>query len=278
MAREPRMQLEALVTGYGLVEGPRDDGAGGLFFSDVTRGGVYHLDGEGRVETIVPRRRGVGGIVLHAEGGLVISGRNVCHVRDGETRVLLARDDVPGFNDLFADADGRVYVGSLRSDPFRGGDRIPGELYRIDAEGESEVVYEGVGLSNGIGLSPDGRWLYHADTSTRSVWIHEVGSKGRELFVSVEAGAPDGLCVDIEGGVWVASFGGGCVLRYRADGALDRRLEVPARSVTSVSFGGSERRDLFVVSADHTQDPSLGGCVFRARSDVAGLVSAPARI
>lgn len=272
------MQVEVLATGYGLVEAPRDDGAGGLFFSDVTRGGVYHRDREGRVETIVPRRRGVGGIVRHADGGLVISGRNVCHVREGKTRVLWAREDVPGFNDLFADAEGRVYVGSLRSDPFAAGDRVPGELYRIDAEGQGEVVYDGVGLSNGIGLSPDGRWLYHADTSTGSVWIHEVGSKGRERFASLDEGAPDGLCVDVEGGVWVASFGGGCVLRYRADGALDRGLEVPARSVTSVSFGGTDARDLFVVSADHTEDPGLGGCVFRARSDVAGLPAAPATI
>jgi gluconolactonase len=272
------VQFEAIVTGYGLIEGPRDDGAGGLFFSDVTRGGVYHCGRDGRVEAVVPRRRGVGGIVLHAEGGLVISGRNVCHVRDGHTRILLARDDVPGFNDLFADAQGRVYVGSLRSDPFRGGERIPGELYRIDAEGESEVVYEGVGLSNGIGLSPDGRLLYHADTSTGSVWIHAVGSKGRERFASLEEGAPDGLCVDALGGVWVASFGGGCVLRYRADGELDRRLEVSARSVTSVSFGGPERSDLYVATADHSEDPGLEGCVFRARCDVAGLPAAPARI
>jgi sugar lactone lactonase YvrE len=68
------------------------------------------------------------------------------------------------------------------------------------------------------------------------------------------------------------------VLRYRSDGVLDRRLEVPAQSVTSVSFGGPDGRDLFVVSADHTGDPSLGGCVFRARSDIAGLPAAAATI
>lgn len=265
------MQFETLATGYGLLEGPRDDGAGGLYFADVTRGGVYRRRRDGRVETVVPRRRGVGGIVRHAEGGLVISGRNVCHVLEGRTRILFARDDVPGFNDLFADAEGRVYVGSLRSDPFRAGDRVPGELYRIDAEGKGELVYDGVGLSNGIGLSPDGRRLYHADTSTGSVYAHEVGTKTRESFAKLDEGAPDGLCVDALGGVWVASFGGGCVLRYRADGVLERRLELPARSVTSVSFGGPERRDLFVTSADHTKDPDLGGCVFHAGCEVAGL-------
>jgi D-xylonolactonase len=68
------------------------------------------------------------------------------------------------------------------------------------------------------------------------------------------------------------------LLRYHADGELDRRLEVPARSVTSVSFGGPERRDLYVATADHSEDPGLEGCVFRVRSPVVGLAAAPARI
>ena len=98
------MSVETLAWGYGLVEGPRVDPEGRLYFSDVRQGGVYCRDPSGEIETVVPRRRGVGGIALHADGGLVISGRNVCHVRDGETRVLLEREDIGGFNDLFTNA------------------------------------------------------------------------------------------------------------------------------------------------------------------------------
>jgi gluconolactonase len=82
---------------------------------------------------------------------------------------------------------------------------------------------------------------------------------------------PDGLAVDEDGGVWVAVYGGGCVARYRADGTLDRRIEVPARSVTSLCFGGDDLRDLYIVTADNSDDPARGGTVFRTRSDVAGL-------
>ena len=118
--------LETLAYGYGLIEGPREDDQGRLYFSDVTNGGVYRRSREGTVETVVPKRRGVGGIALHRDGGVVISGKNVCHVRDGETRIVLDVEGVAGFNDLFTDAEGRVYVGSLRPESLQGGERHPG--------------------------------------------------------------------------------------------------------------------------------------------------------
>ena len=128
-------RIETLATGYGLVEGPRVDARGQLYFSDVLRGGVYRRSPEGEIESVVPKRRGVGGIVLHADGGIVVTGRNVCHVRDGHTRVLFEAEGA-AFNDLVTDAAGRVYVGSLRSSAFsQAAEREPGELYRIDAEG-----------------------------------------------------------------------------------------------------------------------------------------------
>jgi len=274
--------IETLATGYGLIEGPRADPEGGLYFSDVTNGGVYRRAPDGRIETVVPRRRGVGGIALHADGGIVISGRNVCHVRDGETRVLFEREDVPGFNDIFTDARGRVYCGSMRADPFRTeGERTPGELWRIDAAGAAVELYGDVSLTNGIGLSPDGRLLYHSDTAAQHVVVHELTPDGRakdRRAIDVAPGFPDGLAVDEEGVIWVALYGSGCVARYRPDGAPDGRLEVPASSVTSLCFGGADRRDLYVVSADNSDDPERGGSIFRTRVDVPGLAAPLARV
>src|SRR5258705_6046484 len=103
------MKLETLASGYGLIEGPRADGAGNLYFSDVTNGGVFRRRPDGAIDTVVPKRRGVGGIALHADGGIVISGKNICHVKDGTTRILVVRPDAPGFNDLFTAAQGPVY-------------------------------------------------------------------------------------------------------------------------------------------------------------------------
>lgn len=277
------MELETLAHGYGLLEGPRVDANGNLYFSDVPNGGVYRRAPDGTISTVVPKRRGVGGIALHADGGLVVSGRDISHVRDGRTRVLYARDDVSGWNDIFTDRQGRVYAGALRSDPFVPGPRVPGVLCRIDAEGRAVELYGDVGLSNGIGFSPDGRLLYHSDSSTREVLVHDVLGDGsvanRRVFaVTDEPGVPDGLAVDVDGGVWVAVAGGGSVVRFTADGGLDRRLEIPADVVTSLCFGGDDLRDLYVVTADNTEDPERRGTIFRTRSDVAGVPPPPARV
>ncbi len=276
------MKIETLAFGYGLIEGPRVDSAGNLFFSDVTNGGVFRRRPNGEIDTVVPKRRGVGGIALHAEGGIVISGRNICHVRDGETRVLFARDDIPGFNDLFTDAQGRVYTGSMLTSPFGAAEqkRVLGDCFRIDGEGRGTLLYGGVSLTNGIGFSPDGRRIYHSDTARELVLVHELDEAGRanpRTPIRV-AGSPDGLAIDAEGGIWVALYSAGAVARFKPDGSPDRLIEVPARAVTSLCFGGPDLRDLYVVSADNTDDPKRLGSIFRTRSDVAGLPAPLARI
>jgi gluconolactonase len=277
------MKFETLCFGYGLIEGPREDGEGNLHFSDVTNGGVYRRSSDGTIATVVPRRRGVGGIALHASGGLVISGKDVCHVLDGETRVLLTRESVGaiGFNDLFTDSAGRIVVGSLRSDPLADGPRIPGSLCRIELDATVSELYGDIGLTNGIGLSPDGRTIFHADTSAAAVVAHDLTADGKATNRRVHArvdGMPDGLAVDAQGGVWVAVYGGGCVARFAPDGSLDRRVEVPASAVTSLCFGGADRRDLYVVTADNKEDVERRGTVFRGRSEIPGVAAALARV
>jgi len=125
-AREPAYlrRMETLVFGYGLVEAPRIDGAGNLYFSDAIDGGVYRRAPDGAVSVVVPKRRGVGGLALHADGGLVISGKDVSHVRDGVTRILLTVEGALGFNDLTTDAAGHVFVGSLRSPALQNENRV----------------------------------------------------------------------------------------------------------------------------------------------------------
>jgi gluconolactonase len=198
-------------------------------------------------------------------------------VKDGETRVVFAREDVGGFNDLFTDPQGRVLVGSLRSDPFsNGGDRVPGELWRIGTDGGAEILYGDVGLTNGIGFSPDGTKLYHSDSAARAILVHDVDDPDgnvskRAIFAKVDTGVPDGLAVDESGCVLTSSYGGSCVLRYTPNGRLDRMIPVPAEQVTSLCFGGADRRDLYVVTADNSEDAFRAGTIFRTRTETAGL-------
>jgi sugar lactone lactonase YvrE len=290
------MEFEVLASGYGLVEGPTEDAAGGIVFSDVLGGGVYRVaasraqraegerrpEGAGAVTTLVPKRRGVGGIALHADGGIVCSGRDIVHVRENVTRTLFSIPGLPGWNDLCTDAAGRVYAGALRFAVFdRSAQPVPGECYRIEREGEAQLVYGGVLHANGIALSPNGRTIYHSDTRAGVIFVHDLDRAGNATARrtwAMTGGQPDGLAVDVEGGVWVASAGGGRIDRYRPDGRVERSLAVPARIVTSVCFAGPDRCDLIVTTADHADEPDLRGCVLRTRVDVAGAPVFQARL
>ncbi len=139
--------MEELVRGFGLVEGPVWDPERGLFFSDVHGGGVYRLKADESAEIVFPHRKGIGGMCLHKEGGLVVGGRNIAFKGFDdldETHILLDRDpenDNVGYNDLTADASGRIYAGSLGSAVFDEGN-VPksGDLYLIDLDGSAQVV------------------------------------------------------------------------------------------------------------------------------------------
>ena len=146
--------MEQVARGYGLVEAPVWDGERGLYFSDVLNGGVWLLDRAGVISPVVPKRRGVGGMALHAEGGLIVGGRNVAWVgADGETRILLDPAAIPGaigFNDLTTDHAGRIYVGSLCYRVFADPPK-PGFLHVIDLDGSMRTLSDGVMLTNEIG-------------------------------------------------------------------------------------------------------------------------------
>ena len=136
---------EVIATGYQLVEGPRADGEGGLYFTDALGGGVYRWSKDG-VDTIVPKRRGVGGLALHADGGVVVSGRDVTHVSpDGTNRLLFAAPEgVTGFNDICATSNGSILAGGLRFMPFTCEDPVPGAFWHVTAPEQGENVLEDV--------------------------------------------------------------------------------------------------------------------------------------
>ena len=109
---DPAMQLETLAHGYGLIEGPRVDERNRLYFSDVPNGGVYRRSPDGGVETLIPRRRGVGGIALNEAGGIVCSGRSLICWDEAtrQSRDLFTEWEgraLRGLNDLTVDAAGQ---------------------------------------------------------------------------------------------------------------------------------------------------------------------------
>ena len=280
--------MQEIATGYGLIEGPAWDPAKGLYFSDVLGGGIYLLDRSDNVSLAVPKRRGVGGMALHAHGGLIAGGRDIVHVSlaDHSMKVLLdqkAAGNAVGFNDLTTDAEGRVYVGSIAFAIFKGEEAKPGNLYVIDTDGKVRQISDGVLLTNGLGFSPDGRLLYHSDARRELVRVYDVrdgGSVGHwRAFAATGPGSvPDGLKVAADGSVWVADAHGGRVAVFGADGRHRRDIPVPRPMVTSVCFGGDDLRDLYIVTGSRGGPSERSGTVYRMRSDVAGLPLPVARV
>jgi len=265
------MQFETLAHGYGLIEGPRVDDRDRLYFSDVPNGGV---------ETLIPRRRGVGGIALNEAGGIVCSGRSLICWEEAtrQSRELFAEWEgraMRGLNDLTVDSAGSVFVGSLEFDALSSDKPIPGNVFRVDPPNTVTKLWEGIEVTNGMGFSPDGTLLYHCDSTTKAVWAYDVTGdrrlKDRRVFATLAEGWPDGMAVDVEGGVWVAVVRYGEVVRFKANGTLERRIKMPSLMVTSLCFGGADMMDLYVVTADNTEDASRKGTIFRMRADVPGL-------
>lgn len=279
--------MEKLAHGYGLIEGPVWLPDRGLLFSDVHGGGVYCLDANGAVTTVFPHRRGIGGMALHDEGGLVVGGRNIAFksFAGGDSVVLLDRSPEQGnvgYNDLTTDATGRIYVGSLGSPVFEPGEQVAGNLHLIDLDGASRIVAPDVLLTNGLGFSPDGRTLYHSDSRRQTVFCYAVSENGdlseKTPFARTDAGAPDGLAVGEDGSVWVAVAGGSSVDVFAPDGSLRERLSVPLPMVTSVCFGGEDLRTLYVVTGSDGSGGERNGSVFRVAVDVPGLPVPPAKV
>lgn len=274
------LDIRVLASGYGTIEGPTVEGDS-LYFSDVSRGGVYKLLSEGQVDTVIPKRKGVGGICLHRNGGLIVSGRDVSHVVEGKTRVLLSREQaqllpgagrrgrVGGFNDLLALPDGRILVGTVRLD--ENDERLKGELLLVSGEGQAVVLYGNVGDANGIAIDEQGN-IFHAASTDRQIIVSRFSSTTQvkiihRISTADILGVPDGLAIDEAGCCWVAFYKGSCVAQFDPSGKLLQTINMPAHEVTSVCFSG---RDLIVVTEDNTADPTLEGCVFVIKLEVSG--------
>jgi gluconolactonase len=279
--------MEKVAEGFKLLEGPVWDPARGLLVADAEKGGVYCIGDDGHVSTVVEHRRGIGGMVLHEDGGLVVSGRNIAYKGAGAEPTKVVFDNDPesgrvGFNDITTDAEGRIYAGSLGYRPTVEGDvPRPGALHMIELDGSVRLLFAGVKLANGMAFSPDGRLFYHADSGDQTVYVFDVepggGLANRRPFAGVELGVPDGLAVSEDGAVWVAVAYAGEVRVYEPHGALRRRLEFPIPMVTSLCFGGSDLRSLYVVTGSEGAEGDAG-TVFRLASEVPGRWASPARV
>lgn len=252
-----------------------------IHLSDPATGATVSIEAPSHVGCIAPRRPG-GWIAALADGFWTWDAPG------GWRRIAAITADRPDirFNDGRADPLGRFWAGTMAYDSTP----RAGALYRLDPDGRIETVLDDVSISNGI-VFPQSEaapgvaavsTCYYVDTPTQRIDVLTVDPGGRLhdrrplVEIPASAGAPDGLTIDADGGLWLALWGGGAVRRYRR-GRLDTIVRVPASRVTSCAFGGRDLDELFITSAwaglsdaQRATEPLAGG-VFRVRPGVRGV-------
>jgi sugar lactone lactonase YvrE len=279
------MELTAAATGYCFLEAPRAEGDS-VWFTDLLLGGLHRRSADGKIDIFLPDLKHIGGAALNDDGTIICGGPKGLVWLDpetGQSGVLLDTvegEQLSGANDMYPDASGGLYFGTLSHAGEYGQPPSLTALYRMSADGRARKLMDGLKFSNGIGLSPDGRRLYHNE-SLNSVFVYDVqpdgGLANKTLFSSQANG--DGLAVDVEGCVWNTSFATGEIIRYFPDGRVKDRIPVPHKVVTSLCFGGADGRDVWITSAGHQgiealmsgELPPREASLFHARSDVPGL-------
>lgn len=258
---------------------------GALYWVDVPVGALHRFEpGSGATRSWqMPAE--VGSIALRAGGGAIAALRTGFCLVDLGTGDVQALDDPEAdqprtrFNDGKCDRRGRFWAGTMDID-----EQEPlGALYRFEGSGRCERVLSGVGLSNGLGWSPDDRTMYHTDSLTGVIKAYDydvdIGAlrNPRPFVVDRLPAVPDGLTVDAEGCVWGVKWDGWRVFRYTPDGRVDREVALPVQQPTSCAFGGPRLDVLFVTSARKGLSPAtlaeqpLAGSVFAIDAGIQGL-------
>ncbi|MFT3906312.1 MAG: SMP-30/gluconolactonase/LRE family protein [Steroidobacteraceae bacterium] len=255
---EPR-PLEIIAAANTLGEGVLWDGATqSLWWTDIEGRQLHRFDWTHRTMQLIdtPERLGSFGLVAGSDQLITAFASGIALYDPSRQQVQwLARPDAHlrhlRFNDGRVDRQGRFWTGTLSED---GGNPLRASLYSL-TRGELHRQLTDVRISNGLCFSPDGSQGYFADSPTRIVRSFQVpppagrAKQWREFARTHAHGEPDGACVDSEGHVWSAQWGGGCVVRFTPAGAVDRILRVPVSQPTCVCFGGPDLDLLFVSSA-----------------------------
>lgn len=267
--------------GLAFGEGPRwHDGV--LWFSDFYRRAVYTLAPDGTETTVVDVPEQPSGLGWLPDGRLLVSSMRDHTVRrlepDGSLVVHADLSDLADYhlNDLITDATGRAYVGNFGYDlhadmaerdvPTILADESAGatRLARVDPDGTVSIAAEGVRFPNGMAWQDDGRTLVLAETLRLQLTAYDVAADGTLSAPRVWAStapqmvAPDGICADPEGGIWVAAALGNAVVRYAEGGEVTGQVET-SQIAYACALGGPDGRTLFAMTAPSSEPRIVDG-------------------
>ncbi len=268
-----------------LAEGPAWI-QGRLYWVDIHGESIHQFDPESGEHSIHKTGRTVTVIVPTSDDRFLVCGADGVRVSDmpgtadeGELLSQYPGPEGTRFNDGKCDPTGRLWVGTMAT---RGQGTV-GTLYSFEAGKGLTARVPDVQISNGLAWSQDARTLYYIDTPTKRIDAFDFDPDSgaiknrRPVFVVPEGmGAPDGMTIDREGFLWVALWGGWCVLRVDPrTGAVAERVTLPVEQVTSCTFGGDDLGTLYITTAGGTNkdkfktEPHAGG-IFQYHPAVGG--------
>jgi carbohydrate kinase (thermoresistant glucokinase family) len=254
-------RTEIIADGLAFPEGPRWH-AGRFWFTDQHDHRVLAMDEGGGLTTIAITEDRPGGLGWLPNGVLLcvlMTTRQIVRIADGERLPYadLSRHAPWHCNDMVVDASGRVYAGNFGYDVDGGAAQTPTALLLADTDGGIEPFADGLIFPNGSAITPDGRTLLVSETFANRVSWFGLGPDGRmtDRGIWAELGdvTPDGLCLDAEGALWIASPGSHETLRVARGGEVLARCESTGTPYACM-LGGPDRRRLYVCTAE-TCDP-----------------------
>lgn len=236
-----------------------DADSGSIYWVDI-KGCLLqrHEPATGETESWMFDER-IGSFALRRDGGILCAMRSGLALFDPDSGELdyFARPDnhMPNnrFNDGRCDRSGRFFVGTM--DDLE--EAKTGTLYRVDPDFSVHALAQPIGIPNSTAFSPDGRYLYFADTMDGEIRRYDLDPKtgaisNRISFASTRGtggGHPDGSTVDADGYLWNCEWDGWRITRYAPDGVRDLVVELPVQRPTCCSFGGPDLSTLFITCA-----------------------------
>jgi sugar lactone lactonase YvrE len=211
-------------------------------------------DGMGEVYIELPNKSVGNGIVFDRFGFMYIAdyvNHNVLRV-DPKTReisVFARHDGMNQPNDLAIAPDGTIYA----SDPNWGNNT--GQIWRVDRDGTVTCVADGIGTTNGIEVSPDGKTLYVNESVQRNVWAFTIRDNGsladKRLLIKFDDHGFDGMRCDVDGNLYITRYGKGTVVAVSPAGKTLREIDVLGKTPSNLCFGGPDGRTVYVTEVEH---------------------------
>jgi sugar lactone lactonase YvrE len=284
MAKRDR-EREVIADGIVFGEGPRwHDGH--FWFSDIGAGTVHRIASDGSLETIVEVPGRPSGLGWRPDGTLLVVSMHRHRLMSYDGHRLAEVADLSEWcggdaNDMVVDARGRAYIGNLGFDiEVQPIEPRSTHVVRVDPDGSARSVAADLMAPNGMVIAPDGRTLIVGESGGACLTAFEIDPDSgdlskRRVFAACEGGAvPDGICLDAEGAVWIASPTTNEFLRIIEGGQVVDRISSGDRVAIACMLGGPDRRTLLLITAPtmgiKSSIPLRQGRIEKTRVEVAG--------